>query len=148
MKGLASALILVVSAITLSGCGGDSKPQRPTETPRPGFITPTALPRAAAGECNYADHPDAVNTRGEKPVKGDSVIKGTVTSGGEKIYFVPGMRRYGAEKVDPTAGRWFCNERDAADAGWRASASLREPLPTSTVTPTPRFGNPAATPRP
>jgi hypothetical protein len=89
-----------------------------------------------------------VTSRGEKASKSDSVIKGTVTSGGEKIYFVPGMRRYGVEKMEAEGSRWFCNEQDALDAGWRASASLREPLPTPTITPTPRFNPPTATPRP
>eukprot|EP00238_Polyblepharides_amylifera_P000081 CAMPEP_0196570624 /NCGR_PEP_ID=MMETSP1081-20130531/760_1 /TAXON_ID=36882 /ORGANISM="Pyramimonas amylifera, Strain CCMP720" /LENGTH=226 /DNA_ID=CAMNT_0041887167 /DNA_START=291 /DNA_END=971 /DNA_ORIENTATION=- len=47
-------------------------------------------------------------------------IKGNINSKGEKIYHVPGGRYYDATIID--AGEsWFCNEKEAVTAGWRAS---------------------------
>ena len=49
-------------------------------------------------------------------------IKGNINSKGEKIYHVPGGRYYDSTQIDlPQGERWFCNERQAKDAGWRAS---------------------------
>lgn len=50
------------------------------------------------------------------------VIKGNISSRGEKIYHVPGQRYYKATKIDLKRGeRWFCTEKDARKAGWRKS---------------------------
>lgn len=52
----------------------------------------------------------------------DCVIKGNISSSGEKIYHVPGQQFYDATKIDITKGeRWFCTEQDAVNAGWRKS---------------------------
>lgn len=49
-------------------------------------------------------------------------IKGNINSKGEKIYHVPGGRYYDSTQIDlPQGERWFCSERQAKDAGWRAS---------------------------
>ncbi|DBA90564.1 TPA: hypothetical protein ACH3X1_003806 [Trebouxia sp. C0004] len=49
-------------------------------------------------------------------------IKGNINSKGEKIYHVPGGRYYDSTQIDlPQGERWFCTERQAKDAGWRAS---------------------------
>jgi|APTNR8051073442_1049403.scaffolds.fasta_scaffold11754_1 endonuclease YncB( thermonuclease family) len=49
-------------------------------------------------------------------------IKGNINRKGERIYHTPwGSRDYGRTKVDTSKGdRWFCSEREAVDAGWRA----------------------------
>ncbi len=48
-------------------------------------------------------------------------IKGNINSKGDKIYHAPGMRSYGATKINESKGeRWFCSEKDARAAGWRA----------------------------
>ncbi len=48
------------------------------------------------------------------------VIKGNISSTGEKIYHVPGGRSYAETVITPAKGeRWFCSERDALAAGWR-----------------------------
>ena len=48
-------------------------------------------------------------------------IKGNINSKGERIYHAPGMRSYGATRIDTSKGeRWFCSEAEAVRAGWRA----------------------------
>ena len=50
------------------------------------------------------------------------IIKGNISSKGEKIYHVPGGRWYGRTKIDTTKGeRMFCTEQEAVSAGWRKS---------------------------
>jgi len=47
-------------------------------------------------------------------------IKGNISTGGERIYHVPGQRYYGATRIDVLKGeRWFCSEAEARAAGWR-----------------------------
>ena len=49
-------------------------------------------------------------------------IKGNINSKGGKIYHAPGTRSYGATKISESKGeRWFCSEKDAKAAGWRAA---------------------------
>ena len=51
-------------------------------------------------------------------------IKGNINSKGEKIFHVPGGRYYDATVIDVGDGeKWFCSEKDAEKAGWRASKS-------------------------
>jgi endonuclease YncB( thermonuclease family) len=50
---------------------------------------------------------------------GDCVIKGNITNNG-RIYHMPWSPWYGKVRIDPARGeRWFCNENEAAAAGWR-----------------------------
>ncbi|MEQ8936455.1 MAG: hypothetical protein RIE56_11770 [Amphiplicatus sp.] len=54
--------------------------------------------------------------------KKQCLIKGNISSKGERIYHVPGERWYGATKITRTKGeRWFCSEVEALNAGWRKS---------------------------
>lgn len=49
-------------------------------------------------------------------------IKGNISSGGERIYHVPGGVFYEKVQVDTASGeRWFCSEQEAWSAGWRRS---------------------------
>jgi endonuclease YncB( thermonuclease family) len=59
----------------------------------------------------------------EKPLVTQScAIKGNVSSGGERIYHVPGGDYYDRTQIDTAKGeRWFCSEREARAAGWRRS---------------------------
>jgi len=68
--------------------------------------TPEApSPTAAAGAC------------------AQPLIKGNVSSGGEKIYHVPGGYYYDDTVIDTAKGeRWFCTEAEAVAAGWRKSS--------------------------
>lgn len=57
---------------------------------------------------------------GGKNPKG-CLIKGNIGSKGDKIFHAPGMKSYGATRVDESKGeRWFCSEEAALSAGWRA----------------------------
>ena len=48
------------------------------------------------------------------------VIKGNVSSSGERIYHVPGQRYYDTTLINELQGeRWFCTEPEAIAAGWR-----------------------------
>jgi micrococcal nuclease len=52
------------------------------------------------------------------------VIKGNISSSGEKIYHVPGQQFYDQTQIDVASGEhWFCTEQEALDAGWRKSKS-------------------------
>lgn len=49
-------------------------------------------------------------------------IKGNINAKGQKIYHVPGGRSYDATDIELDQGeRWFCSEKEAQDAGWRAA---------------------------
>jgi endonuclease YncB( thermonuclease family) len=48
------------------------------------------------------------------------VIKGNISSSGERIYHMPGQQHYAATKITESKGeRWFCSEEEARAAGWR-----------------------------
>ncbi len=48
-------------------------------------------------------------------------VKGNISSNGERIYHVRGGRDYERTKISTEKGeRWFCSEREAVAAGWRA----------------------------
>lgn len=48
------------------------------------------------------------------------LIKGNVSSSGEKIYHLPGCGSYEKTAIDESRGeKWFCSEDEAVSAGWR-----------------------------
>lgn len=48
-------------------------------------------------------------------------VKGNINHKGERIYHAPWSPWYERTRVNPKNGeRWFCNEKEALDAGWRA----------------------------
>jgi hypothetical protein len=48
------------------------------------------------------------------------VIKGNISSSGERIYHVPGQRYYDKTQINEGKGEcWFCTEQEAVGAGWR-----------------------------
>lgn len=48
-------------------------------------------------------------------------IKGNISRRGDRIYHRPGDRHYAQTRIDPSRGeRWFCSEKQAQQAGWRA----------------------------
>lgn len=64
------------------------------------------------------------NTNNTPSVSSDSgascVIKGNISSSGEKIYHLPGCGSYEKTAIDESRGeRWFCTETEAITAGWR-----------------------------
>ena len=60
-------------------------------------------------------------TDGAAPAaQGECIIKGNISSSGERIYHVPGGQYYNRTKIDEGKGeRWFCSEAEAVAAGWR-----------------------------
>ncbi len=53
---------------------------------------------------------------------GGCLIKGNISSSGERIYHVPGGQYYDRTKIAEGKGeRWFCSEAEAVAAGWRKS---------------------------
>ncbi|MDA0961828.1 MAG: thermonuclease family protein [Proteobacteria bacterium] len=51
---------------------------------------------------------------------GGCVIKGNVSSKGERIYHMPGQQHYDRTRINTGQGeRWFCSEAEARAAGWR-----------------------------
>ena len=53
---------------------------------------------------------------------GNCVIKGNISTKGERIYHVPGGKSYEQTRIDTANGeRWFCTEAEAQAAGWRRS---------------------------
>lgn len=56
----------------------------------------------------------------EDTLSGACVIKGNISSSGEKIYHFPGCGSYTKTQIDEARGeRWFCSEPEAQAAGWR-----------------------------
>ena len=54
--------------------------------------------------------------------RGACVIKGNISSSGERIYHLPGQRYYDKTVISWSKGeRWFCTEQEAVRAGWRKS---------------------------
>ena len=50
----------------------------------------------------------------------DRLIKGNISSSGEKIFHAPGQRDYKKTVIDESKGeRWFATESEAINAGWR-----------------------------
>jgi micrococcal nuclease len=70
----------------------------------------TSTPAPPAGGCDYSG-------------TSQPLIKGNISSSGEKIYHVPGGAFYDQTTIDESAGeRWFCTEAEAQAAGWRKSS--------------------------
>ena len=56
------------------------------------------------------------------PQPGDSncLIKGNISSRGEKIYHLPGSQYYDSVKINTSKGeKYFCTEQEAQSEGWR-----------------------------
>lgn len=50
------------------------------------------------------------------------IIKGNISSSGEKIYHLPGQKYYDQTVIDTSKGeKFFCSEAEAVSAGWRKS---------------------------
>jgi len=68
------------------------------------------------GSCGFV-----AGTRTTAP-ETDCVIKGNISSSGEKIYHMPGQRYYNKTVISESKGeRWFCTEEEAQRSGWRKS---------------------------
>ncbi|MDP3947795.1 MAG: thermonuclease family protein [bacterium] len=57
---------------------------------------------------------------------GSCVIKGNISSSGEKIYHILGCGSYEKTRIDEARGeRWFCSESEALVAGWRKASNCQ-----------------------
>ena len=75
------------------------------------LVTRRAVPKVEPDERRTSD--DAT---------GPCLIKGNISSRGERIYHVPGGAYYSRTKISPAKGeRFFCSEAEAEAAGWRRS---------------------------
>lgn len=51
------------------------------------------------------------------------LIKGNLSSAGEKIFHIPGSAAYDQTVIDPAKGEeWLCSEAEAIEKGYRKSA--------------------------
>ena len=69
-------------------------------------------------------HPPSVQDASASAAHGawSCLIKGNVSSSGERIFHVPGAQHYEETKISEQKGeRWFCTETEAVAAGWRKS---------------------------
>jgi endonuclease YncB( thermonuclease family) len=77
---------------------------------------------------DWRQNPDAADTSssrganaGISPASDNCLIKGNINREGERIYHTPRSNNYQQTIIDERRGeRWFCTEREAIDAGWRA----------------------------
>lgn len=64
--------------------------------------------------------PNVADNANNPAQSGNCLIKGNISSSGEKIYHVQGCQSYSKTVIDTGAGeRWFCSEEEAVQAGWR-----------------------------
>jgi len=69
-----------------------------------------------------AQLPSVVNSGENSDTNTNCLIKGNISSNGEKIYHVPGGQFYDRTVITPSKGeKWFCSEVEAQVAGWRRS---------------------------
>lgn len=74
--------------------------------------------RGLWGSCGFIAGVETKQTAPET----DCVIKGNISSSGEKIYHLPRQRYYNKTVISESKGeRWFCSEDEAKKAGWRKS---------------------------
>ncbi len=63
---------------------------------------------------------NAVDAAMEEFGRNGCSIKGNINAQGEKIYHIAGCEYYRQTVVDESKGeKWFCDEQEALDAGWR-----------------------------
>jgi len=57
---------------------------------------------------------------------GSCLIKGNISSSGEKIYHIVGCSSYNKTKINESRGeKWFCTETEAQTAGWRKALNCK-----------------------
>jgi hypothetical protein len=118
-------LVFVLLCVVLSGCATPTEEGYYFNTADPrlriGFRwaepsppLPTVAPEVVPGEEEGVSEPDPT------PAPPCDLIKGNISSSGEKIYHVPGGANYNQVKIDEAAGEaFFCTEEEAQAAGFR-----------------------------
>ncbi len=76
--------------------------------------------RADKAAARATARPPAVPGPAAVEGEGGCQIKGNISSGGKRIYHLPGTRAYARTRIDTTRGEaWFCDEAAAQAAGFR-----------------------------
>ncbi|MCX6813137.1 MAG: thermonuclease family protein [Candidatus Azambacteria bacterium] len=67
-----------------------------------------------------------IPTLQENNPDGSCLIKGNISTSGEKIYHLLGCGSYSKTQIDEKRGeRWFCSESEAQAAGWRKALNCQ-----------------------
>jgi micrococcal nuclease len=83
-------------------------------------VTKQPIPQIVTIGSRVAAPPEPAPT--PAPQATNCVIKGNISSSGEKIYHMPGQRFYDETVITPGKGeRYFCSATEAEAAGWRAA---------------------------
>lgn len=87
-------------------------------------VEKSVTPGASITNSDPTEVRGTTETKSETGTQGSTssgcVIKGNISSSGEKIYHLPGCGSYVKTSIDEARGeRWFCSEAEAVDAGWR-----------------------------
>ncbi len=78
--------------------------------------------RGLWGKCTGVNQPISNSPNQTANAKNGCLIKGNISSSGEKIYHIPGQYYYEKTVIDESRGeKWFCTEEEAIAAGWRKS---------------------------
>lgn len=76
-----------------------------------------------SGICEGYKPTTNLTTNNKQPPNPNCIIKGNISSSGEKIYHLPGQKYYNNTRIDTDAGEfWFCSKNEATFAGWRQSS--------------------------
>lgn len=115
MSARITATLLVLCGFLLAGCG--------TLVEDDLLVFKTASPNVSVG-FRLLPAPEAVPEAEVTPERNDDqcLIKGNVSSTGERIFHMPGGAYYERTWIDPARGdMWLCSEAAALDAGFRKS---------------------------
>jgi hypothetical protein len=113
VKAIRSIALLIVSLFVLTACG------QLTED-RTGLMFATADPRLTIG-VRLLPPPPAPDVA--PVVVPECLIKGNVSSSGERIFHVPGGVSYDRTQIDTARGEeWLCSEEEAVEKGYRKAA--------------------------
>jgi len=110
-RDLLQTLVAAQSTFTAAAAITPTITTSPTETET---IMPTIEPTATSAVVSLC--PNGCTT--QQP---GCDIKGNVSSGGDKIYHLPGTNNYDDTVITPEEGElWFCSVEEAIANGWRA----------------------------
>lgn len=80
----------------------------------------SSCPLPTASDSSFSSSPTLPLSSSPSVVSSNCLIKGNISSTGEKIYHLPGCGSYEKTAIDESRGeQWFCGEDEAVKAGWR-----------------------------
>ena len=85
---------------------------------------PTATETDQSAKPNKPSADSEQLATGAGAATGSCRIKGNISQAGDRVYLMPGERRYGQATIDKAKGElWFCTEAEAQAAGWHRAKS-------------------------